>query len=69
MRRKRIVNIVLSILFLGLLAVPIRGLAVIHHPPSNSVEESMAYTSYILLFLFASLSIVFACRAVRARQE
>jgi hypothetical protein len=49
--------------------VPIRGLAVIHHPPSNSVEESMAYTSYILLFLFASLSIVFACRAVRARQE
>lgn len=61
----RILNIVLSVVFLTLLiALPVRNL-LFTEVPDNARGEGFAMASYVMLFLFGSLTFVFGFRAIK----
>lgn len=62
---RRILNIVLCIVFLAMLiALPIRNL-LFTEVPDNDRGEAFAFASYVMLFLFGSLTLVFGFRAIK----
>ena len=62
---KRNLNIVLCVVFLALLlALPIRNLLFTEAPP-GARGEGFRLASYVMLFLFSSLTLVFGFRAAR----
>ena len=62
---KRILNSVLCVVFLVLLvAMPIRNL-LFTEIPDNARGEGAAMASYVMLFLFGALTLVFAVRAIK----
>ena len=63
---KRILNIVLCVVFLALLiALPVRNL-LFTEVPDNARGEGFAMASYVMLFLFGSLTLVFGFRAIKS---
>ena len=64
MKNNRILNVVLTVVcFLLLLALPIRKLLIRDGGP-GARGEGFDFATYILLFLFGSLTLVFAYRAI-----
>ena len=65
---KRILNSVLCVVFLVLLvAMPIRNL-LFTDIPDNARGEGSAMASYVTLFLFGALTLVFAVRAIKGAE-
>jgi hypothetical protein len=65
--KKRTLNLVLCALSIGLLvALPVRNLW-FTDMPDNARGEGAASASYIMLFLFGALALVFAVRAARTK--
>ena len=82
MKRTRIINVVLAVLFLALtLAIPVRGLMSSRDLAADAaargavVFDADQYNAgarsaqYIMLFLFGSLTLVFAWRAITAKDR
>ncbi len=62
---KRILNAVLCLICLSLLiALPVRNL-LFTDIPDNARGEGFATASYIMLFLFGSLTLVFGYRTIK----
>lgn len=62
---KRILNLVLCVVFLFLLiALPILNL-LFTEVTDNTRGDAFAFASYVMLFLFGSLTLVFGLRAIK----
>lgn len=67
--RKRLINAALALLFFVVtLVVPVKNLLSIG-PAAGEREEGRIVASYVMLFLFGALTIVFLVRALRSSER